>query len=44
MGWQYTIPGYLIVFGGLAIYIAFTLRRGKRLAEQLPPERRRFLD
>ncbi len=44
MGWEFTIPGYLFVFGVLAIYIAVTLRRGKRLAAQLPEERRRFLD
>ncbi len=44
MGWGYTIVGYLFVFGVLALYTAFTLRRGKRLAAQLPEERRRFLD
>lgn len=44
MHWGYVIVGYLIVFGGLALYIASILTRGKRLAARVPEERRRFLD
>ena len=44
MGWEYVVPGYLIVFGVLAIYAVSLIRRGRRLSEQLPPEKRRFLD
>lgn len=44
MGWEYTIPGYLIVFGVLALYAFSLIRRGRRAAERLPAEKRRFLD
>ncbi len=44
MGWEYVIPGYLIVFGTLAVYTITLLRRGRNLSSQLPPEKRRFLD
>ncbi len=44
MHWQYVIPGYLIVFVTLAAYAGYLVRRGRRLAEQVPPEKRRFLD
>ena len=44
MGWEYVIPGYLIVFGSLAVYAVTLLRRGRKLAAQLPEEKRRFLD
>ncbi|MFV0524334.1 MAG: CcmD family protein [Acidimicrobiales bacterium] len=44
MGWNYVIVGYLIVGVGTAAYAAALVRQGKRLAEQIPPERRRFLD
>lgn len=44
MGWQYVIPGYLIVFGSLATYAVLLVRRGRALSSQLPPEKRRFLD
>ncbi len=44
MHWQYVVPGYLIVFLTLAAYSIYVIRRGRALAEQLPPEKRRFLD
>jgi hypothetical protein len=44
MYWQYVIPGYAVVFGGLAIYIAIVLRQGRALSKKVPPARRRFLD
>ncbi len=44
MHWEFVIPGYIIVLGGIALYGGLLIRRGRRLAEQLPPERRRFLD
>lgn len=44
MGWEFVIPGYLIVFGSLGTYAVALLRRGRKLAAQLPEEKRRFLD
>ncbi len=44
MYWDYVIVGYVVVFGGLGVYAASLLRRGRRLAEQVEPDRRRFLD
>ncbi len=44
MGWQYVVPGYLIVFGTLAVYTLVLLRRGRTLSRRLPQEKRRFLD
>lgn len=44
MGWQYVIPGYAVVIVSLGSYTIATLRRGRRLAEQVPPDKRRFLD
>ncbi len=43
-GWQYVIPGYLLVFGVLAVYSVTLIRRGRALSRQLPEEKRRFLD
>jgi len=43
MGWEYVIPGYLVVFGTLAVYATAVLRRGRSLSKQLPEEKRRFL-
>ena len=42
--WGYVIAGYVFVLGGLALYSAWLLRRGRKLARQVDPERRRFLD
>ncbi len=44
MHWQYVVPGYLFVFGSLALYTVAVLRRGRSLSRRLPPEKRRFLD
>ena len=44
MHWQYVIPGYLIVFGGLAVYIWNMLGRIRSAAEQIPEEKRAFLE
>ena len=44
MYWEFVIAGYSVVFGGLALYVVFLLRRGRSLAKQVPPDRRRFLD
>ncbi|MFV0258416.1 MAG: hypothetical protein ACK5PP_08225 [Acidimicrobiales bacterium] len=44
MGWSYVIAGYLIVGAGTVAYAVAVVRQGKLLAEQVPPERRRFLD
>lgn len=44
MGWEFTIPGYVVVFGTLIAYAAHLVRRGRTLAAQLPEEKRRFLD
>lgn len=43
MHWQFVIPGYLIVFGGLALYTGAMLRRARQLADRVPPEKRRFV-
>lgn len=44
MHWSYVIVGYAIVGLGLAAYAANLIRTGRRLARQVPPDRRRFLD
>lgn len=44
MHWQYVIPGYLIVFGGLATYIWTLLARVRAVAKHVPEEKRAFLD
>ncbi len=44
MHWEFVIVGYLIVFGGLAAYVAAVLLRGRELSKHVPEDRRRFLD
>ena len=44
MGWEFVIPGYLIVGVVLSTYTLATLRRGRRLSRQVPEGKRRFLD
>ncbi|MFW2383314.1 MAG: hypothetical protein ACN4GZ_16290 [Acidimicrobiales bacterium] len=44
MHWEFVIPGYLIVFGGLATYALSLLGRIRKVAERVPDERRRFLE
>lgn len=41
--WVYVLAGWAIAVGGLALYAAVTLVRGRRLARQLPPEERRWM-
>lgn len=38
----YILAGWGISLGVLAIYALHTLRRGRRLARQVPPEERRW--
>lgn len=42
--WAFVITGYVIVFVGIAAYIAWILTRGRSLTDEVPEERRRFLD
>lgn len=42
--WVFVIAGYAIVFAGVAVYAAWVLSRGRSLADEVPEERRRFLD
>lgn len=44
MGWEYVIPGYVLVVVALGSYTLATIRRGRVLSQQVPPDRRRFLD
>ncbi len=44
MYWEFVIAGYVVVFGGLAVYVGLLLRRGRALSKQVPAQRRRFLD
>lgn len=42
-GWGYVIAGYVATIGGLGAYVARTLRRGRYLSKQVPPEDRRWM-
>lgn len=42
--WAFVISGYAIVFVGIAVYVAWVLARGRSLTDEVPEERRRFLD
>jgi hypothetical protein len=44
MGWEYVIPGYVLVVVALGSYTAATIRRGRALSKHVPADRRRFLD
>ncbi len=44
MHWQYVIPGYLIVFLGLAAYVYSLMLRIRAAAEKIPDEKRAFLE
>ena len=44
MHWKFVIAGYLIVCGSIALYAAWLVARGRKIAELVPEERRRFLD
>ena len=39
----YVFAGYALVFGTLTAYVARMLLRGRALARQVPPERRRWM-
>jgi hypothetical protein len=39
----YVFAGYALVFGTLSVYVARVLLRGRALAKQVPPERRRWM-
>ena len=41
-GWGYAIAAWVIVFGSLASFAVLSVRRGRRLSRQVPPERRRW--
>ena len=38
--WGYVTLGYVVCFGGLAVYSIRMLRRGRKLSRALPPEER----
>ncbi|MBU6329350.1 MAG: hypothetical protein KGR18_10460 [Acidobacteria bacterium] len=40
--WGYVAAAWVIVFGSLAGYAARTIRRGRSISTQVPPERRRW--
>jgi len=42
--WAFVIAGYAIVLVGVGAYAAWVLARGRSLANDVPEERRRFLD
>ena len=44
MHWEFVIPGYVIVFGGLAAYVGLLLSRVRSVADQVPEEERSFLE
>ncbi len=44
MGWEYVIPGYVLVVVALGGYTVATIRRGRDLTKQVPDGKRRFLD
>ncbi len=44
MHWQFVIIGYVGVFAGLVAYAAAVIQRGRRLSQQVPEDKRRYLD
>ncbi len=44
MHWEFVIPGYLIVFGGIGAYTWTVLSRARSAAARVPEDRRTFLD
>ncbi len=40
----YAIAGWLVVLGGLALYAVTVVMRERRRAQQVPTERRRWMD
>lgn len=41
--WTYVAVGYALCLVGIGAYVGVLLARGRRLARQVPPERRRWL-
>jgi hypothetical protein len=41
--WGYVAASYVLVLGSMAAYAVRTVRRGRKLARQLPIEDRRWL-
>lgn len=41
--WSYVGAAYGAVFGLIALYTGWTIRRGRKLGSQLPPEDRRWM-
>lgn len=44
MHWQFVIASYTTATVTLGLYTAWLLRRGRKLSQQLPEDKRRFLD
>ncbi len=44
MHWEFVIPGYLVVFGSLAVYVWLLLSRIRTVADRVPEEKRSFLE
>ena len=44
MHWGYVIAGYGIVFPAIALYAYAVVQRGRRLSQQVPEDKRRYLD
>jgi len=40
--WTYVIAAWTIVLGGLGLYAASIVARGRRLSREVPPEERRW--
>ena len=40
--WTYVIAAWVIVLGGIGLYAATVIARGRRLSRQVPPEDRRW--
>lgn len=40
--WVYVIAAWVVVLGGLGLYAASVVSRGRRLSRQVPPEDRRW--
>ena len=40
----YVLTGYAVVFGAVGGYAWWLVRRGRAVARQVPPERRRWSD
>ncbi len=41
--WSYVLTGWGLVTGGVALYAAMVLRKGRQLAKRLPPKDRRWM-